>query len=254
MTLTERARSAVRTAWARLGGARGYRYEGEQASHADALREREVSLALMASPGDDPDRQRMATEIEGDAENRLVVLLGKPRLTLEEKRERDAIQAALAARRQSFSAGPGLERRAEPWRPQGFLAPLGAAAVQPWMLWTGALAAVGAAAVVQTARLNNAKHDLSEARVLARQNFDAAQGWRERAEQYRLGLVDAAAVARHAADALEAERQRQARAAARERRRQREIQNVIAGSPDAPDWRLRSAADASESDAPAANP
>lgn len=238
-----------------LRGARGYRFEGEQANHAEQLRERMVSLNLMANidPGD-PDQVRMASEIEDDAENRLTVLLQRARLTLEEKRERDAIQIELKRRRQSFDSGPVLERRAQAWRPQGLLAPLAAVgAVRPWMLWTGALAAVGAFGLVQTARLTNAKADLREARDLAEQNFDAAQAWRDRSEQYRLHLIDAANVARQAAAALETERAAQARAAARERRRVRDLQNVLTGSPDAPDWRLRDAA-ASESGPPAGTP
>ena len=227
--------------WARVNGARAYRYEGEQEAHAEQLRETEVSLSLMATAdAANPDQVRMASDIEHGAENRLAVLLGRPRLSLAEKRERDAIQAALAARRQEFGPEPQLVRREQQWRPQGFLAATAlVGGVRLWMIFGGLAALMGLGAGVQTWRLNHAKADLAEARSVAEQNAHAAAAWRERADEYRQGLVDAANVARQAADALEGERARQARAAARERRRQREIQDILAGGADAPDWRLR---------------
>jgi len=88
-------------------------------------------------------------------------------------------------------------------------------------------------------RAERMERQRDDAREAAEANARSAAAWRERAEEYREGLVDAANVARQAADALASERQRQAQAAARERRRQREIQNVIAGSAEPPAWRLR---------------
>ena len=227
--------------WARVNGARAYRFDGEEAIHSDNLRQRRVSLSLMAAAdAGDQTQTRMASEIENDAEDRLAVLLSSPRLSLAEKRERDAIQAALAARRQEFGPEPQLVRREQQWRPQGFLAATALmGGVRLWMIFGGLAALMGLGAGVQTWRLNHAKADLAEARSVAEQNAHAAAAWRERADEYRQGLVDAANVARQAADALEGERARQARAAARERRRQREIQDILAGGADAPDWRLR---------------
>ena len=87
---------------------------------------------------------------------------------------------------------------------------------------------------------------LREARQTMEQAQDEREAWRERASQYAAAVTDARAVARQSADALEAERAAQARAAARERRRQREIQNVIADSPEPPAWSLRDGGEVSQ--------
>ena len=230
MTLLERARQIIT-------GARAYRFDGEQSNHADLLRERRVSLSMMANadPGD-PDQVRMASEIEHDAEARLEVLLGKPRLTLEEKRERDDIQRGLQQRRAGFGETPVLVPRTGAWTPPRFLGALGG--VQLWQALAVGWAVTFGLLGLQSLRLANAKHDLTEMTDTARDNAATAHRWQERAEEYREGLVDAANVARQAADALETERERQARAAARERRRNREVANVLARSPDAPEWSL----------------
>lgn len=161
MSLFQRAREL-------LAGARSYRYEGEQASHAEQLRETEISLSLMAGADtENPDQVRMASDIEDGAESRLTVLLGKARLTLAEKRERDAIQAAIAARRQGFGdAPPVLVERSTQTRMARFLAPLAASPalailLSPWTWLVASLALVG----LQTARLNNAKGDLQDVRA-----------------------------------------------------------------------------------------
>jgi hypothetical protein len=236
--LARLARGASRLYWETpkrlILGARGYRFDGEQEAHAEQLRETQVSLSLMATASDDPEHIRMASEIEHGAENRLTVLLGKARLTMEEKGERDAIQRAISARRQSFAPAAVAPRRFIPALPTvaGF-------ALRPWMLWAGALLMALTWGLYSDIRAGRAELRADEAERLAETNRERAEAWQERAEHYRTGLIDAAEVARQAADALEAERQRQARAAARERRRQREVQDVLTGSPDAPDWRLR---------------
>lgn len=244
MTLLERARGLIdRT----LAGARPYRFPDEQANHADLLRERRVSLSMMAgAEAENPDQQRMASEIEHDAEARLTVLLGKPQLTLEEKRERDAIQTALQQRRAGFGDAPVLVARTGGWTPPRLLGALGG--IQLWQALAVGWAVTFGLLGVQTARVANAKHDLREMTDTARANAATAHRWEERANEYREGLVDAANVARHAADALEAERERQARAAARERRRNREVANVLARSPDAPEWSLHDANGTTEGD------
>ena len=229
------------SAVAAVTGARGYRYAGEQEAHADQLRETRVSLALMASATDEGEQVRMASDIEHGAESRLTVLLAKPRLTLEEKRERDAIQAALATRRQAFDAPAATPRRF-------FAAPaaLALGGVRPWMIWTGLVSVLALLLGLQSVRLESAKANLREARQTMEQAQDERDAWRERATQYAQAVTDARAVARQSADALEAERAAQARAAARERRRQREIQNVIADSPEPPAWSLRDSGEVSQ--------
>lgn len=219
-------------------GAREYRYEGEQATHAQQLRETQVSLSLMANAElDGGNQQRMASEIEHGAENRLTVLLGKARLTLEEKRERDAIQRAIEARRQSF--GPAGDV-APPAQARGFLGPLAPAglalgAVRPWMLWTGAIAAVGVWGAyndVRAGRLENERNEAqAEVETLEREVMSASAERDMLADAVR----QADELSRATAANLEAERARSARARAIEQRRVRELRQVDAGGP-APDW------------------
>lgn len=244
MNVLERARGFVDRTLAR---ARPYRFEGEQENHADLLRERRVSLSMMAgADAANPDQQRMASEIEHDAEARLTVLLGKPQLTLEEKRERDAIQTALQQRRAGFGDAPVIVARTGGWTPPRFLTPL--AGVQLWHVLAVGWAVTFGLLGLQSARVASLKGDVREMAEVAADNQAAAARWQERAEEYREGLVDAANVARQAADALQDERERQARAAARERRRNREIANVITGAPEPPDWRLRDTGGQAEGD------
>jgi hypothetical protein len=147
-----------------LTGARPYQFPGQKEAHEDLARERAISVGLMArADRSDPTQARMATEIEHDAESRLAVLLGKPQLTLAEKGERDAIQAALQARRQSFDVQPAMAA------PRPLLGlPLAAAgfSLQPYLIGAVAVVSVGgwAGTFIQTQRLHHAKHDLAAAR------------------------------------------------------------------------------------------
>lgn len=231
MTIADRARSY----FARVVP-RAYRFEGEKEAHEDQLRETEVSLSLMASATGE-EQARMATDIEHGAEERLTVLLDKPRLSIAEKRERDAIQAALAARRQAFDAGPVLAPREGPTLPARFLG--AAAGIQLWQVLAGVILVLLAGLGVQTARLESAKADLKETQRLATSNARAAAEWEERAELYEQALGDAREAARQAAADLERQRAIAARAARAEQRRQRDIQNVLANSPEPPAWSLR---------------
>ncbi len=208
---------------ARLQGARAYRFDGEERAQEDQLRETRVSLAMMASATDDPDQLRMATDIEDGAEKRLAVLLGKPQLALAEKRERDDIQRALQARRQSFDAPRLVQRTDGGWRPQGFAAIGAMAAFRPWMAWAGAIALLLGLVGVQTGRLANAKADLREERAetaaLAR---DLAQTNAER-DLLADAVQQAGAQNRQAAETMEAERARRLRA----EREARSIRNAM---------------------------
>lgn len=220
---------------ARLQGARAYRFDGEERAQEDQLRETRVSLAMMASATDDPDQLRMATDIEDGAEKRLAVLLGKPQLALAEKRERDDIQRALQARRQSFDAPRLVQRTDGGWRPQGFAAIGAMAAFRPWMAWAGAIALLLGLVGVQTGRLANAKADLREERAeTAALERDLAQTNAER-DLLADAVRHADELSRTTAANLEAERARARAAADRERRRQREIRQVDAGGAP-PDW------------------
>lgn len=219
-------------------GTREYRYDGEQATHAEQLRETQVSLSLMANATDDPDQQRMASDIEDGAEKRLTVLLGKPRLTLEEKRERDAIQAELTKRRQSFAPVDAVEPPQTQVR--GFLGPLAPAGmavsmVRPWMLWTGAIAAVGVWGAYNDVRAGRLENERNEARAtvesLEREVMEASVQRDMLADAVR----QADELSRATAANLEAERARNARNRALEQRRSRELRQVDAGGPP-PAW------------------
>lgn len=132
---------------------------------------------------------------------------------------------------------PVLVRRNVPPVAARFLGPL--AGVQLWQALAIGWAVTFGMLGVQTARVASLKGDVREMADTARANAATAQRWQERAEEYREGLIDAAGVAREAANALEAERLANVRRAERERRRNREVANVLARSPDAPEWRLR---------------
>lgn len=240
----------VRRGWSRtVAQARGYRYAGEQATHAEQLRETEVSLSLMATADpNDPDQLRMASDIEHGSENRLAVLLGKPRLTLEEKRERDAIQAALGMRRQAFDAPPVIVQREAAPAPMGLLGSLGGGPLTGILMspltWVAvAFMVPGAWGMVQTARLNHAKHELTETRDDLAQAVRERNDWHDRASRYAQAVADARETAEQTAQALNQERRRQQAAARRERERNRDVQNILAGSgsADPPPWdeRLR---------------
>ena len=197
--------------------------------------ETRTMLGLMAQAnaagGAMTDEQRlMLIQAAPGMRAREAVLLSIPNRSSVEENELHMIRREMAA----------LEGRdVQPRRLLPALPAVAGIAVRPWMLWAGALLISLTWGLYSDIRAGRAELQRDEAERLAVTNRERAEAWQERAENYRVALIDAAQVARHAADALEAERERQARAAARERRRNREIQDVLSGSPDAPDWRLR---------------
>ena len=231
MTVLEQMeRGAARMA-AFASGHRAYRFDGEKANHAAQLSETRAAIAGMekvAAAGPTPEQQFWLNQHRAGMEDRLAVFEGKPRLTVEEMNERDAIETHLY--------GAPLPRLGVS-RVQGLLSPLATGA--PWMAILASpvtwIAAGVAAFGVQTARLEHAKHDLANAQRVARQNAVAAHTWEERAHAYEHATADAAAAARITTQTLEAERARARAAAAREQRRQRDIAQVTHGGP-APDW------------------
>lgn len=237
MTLLDRARNALR-------GVRTYRFDTEQANHEEALRERQVSLSLMASATDDPGQIRMATEIEEDSENRLAVLLEKPRLSLAEKRERDDIQRALQKRRQGFDA-PVLETRKQPWAPTRFLGPLAASPVMAILASPLTWIAMGLAVIgIQTARLSNAKGDLKDARAdlaMAERNLTAARTERDLLAE---AVVQADQLSQQTAANIEEERRLRSRTETELRRIRRAM--AEAGSDGPIDYGFGSVRDAGE--------
>lgn len=231
MTLLERARGLIdRT----LAGARPYRFPDEQANHADLLRERRVSLSMMAgAEAENPDQQRMASEIEHDAEARLTVLLGKPQLTLEEKRERDAIQTALQQRRAGFGDAPVLVARTGGWAPPRFLGALGG--IQLWQALAVGWAVTFGLLGVQTARISSLKSEARDLRADVASVERHLANEREIRERLAEEVRAADLLSQQTAANLEAERARSRASAAAERRRQRALREVDTGG-GPPDW------------------
>lgn len=208
----------------------------------DQERETAVSLGLMADAkaagAEMTDEQAifLSSSMEG-MRNRISVLLGVPDRSLAQDRELVMIQRELA-RLEGRTDAPVLVPREEPQTgPKRFLSAV--AGVQLWHVLAVGWAVTFGLLGLQSARVASLKGDVREMAEVAADNQAAAARWQERADEYREGLVDAANVARQAADALEAERLANIRRAERERRRNREVANVLARSPDAPEWRLR---------------
>lgn len=226
----------IRRGYARMWGwavslltrTRAYRYDGEQAAHAEQLRETEIALSMMASATAEPEQVRMASEIEDGAENRLAVLLSRPRLTLAEKRERDAIQAALAARRQGFDPIPAPQPLFAARPRLGFLGAI--PAMGSWQVW----AAVGAFTMAgwgwgiwQSRELRIERAERREAVRVANENADAARQWRAQYEAAHADVIAAQQQAAATSQNLEAERRRTRASRRRDQERERAIQNVI---------------------------
>ncbi len=217
--------------------ARGYRYEGERAAHADQLRQTQISLSLMESASsDDPAQTIMASDIEDDSENRLIVLLGKARLTLEEKRERDAIQAALSRRRQALAGNVELVRAAAPARAHGLLGPIAGgplagvlASPMTWVALAFALPATWGG--IQTARLNHAKGDLREARADVRRLERESMALAAERDLLADAARAADAQSRATAETIEQERARRLRAEREARRIRDAMDQARAGAP-----------------------
>lgn len=209
----------------------------------DTARETRVGLQLMAeataAAGAMTDEQRMflATSAPG-MRRREAVLLAIPNRSMVEENELQMIRREMA-KIEGRDAAPVLVRRAQPWAPQGFLAPLGAlAGVRLWMVLAAGWALTGGALAVQSALKERIEDQRDQAREDLAQATAERDAWRERSEQYAQAVTDAREAAQQTAAALDAERRRVARAAARERRRNAEIANVLSGG-EPPAWSLR---------------
>lgn len=210
----------------------------------DQERETAVSLGLMADAkaagAEMTDEQAifLSSSIAG-MNARIAYLRGpdipKP-LSLAQERELTMIERELARLEGRTDAPVLVPREESQTGPKRFLSAV--AGLQLWHVLAVGWAVTFGLLGVQSARVASLKGDVREMAEVAADNQAAAARWQERADEYREGLVDAANVARQAADALEAERLANIRRAERERRRNREVANVLARSPDAPEWRL----------------
>jgi hypothetical protein len=200
----------------------------------DQERETRVSLGLMAQAADapepTPEQQIFLSQSEHGMRERLSVLLNIPHRSLAQEREKVAIDQWLG--------------RNNPPPPQtqvrGFLGPLAPAGVaigmvRPWMLWTGAIAAVGVWGAYNDVRAGRLENERNEARAtigtLEREVMEASAVRDSLADAVR----EADELSRATAANLEAERARSARARAIEQRRTRELRQVDAGGPP-PAW------------------
>lgn len=233
----ERIGGQIAGTWHRLRGRRTV-----TAHQQETARETGAMLGLMAEANSAgaamSDEQRMLLiRAAPGMRAREAVLLGIANRSVVEENELHMIRREMA-RIEGRDAPAGWVSTGRA-RVTGFLTPLAAiGGLRLWMVFAGLFALTGGATAIQTARLNHAKDELTEARRTARENYEAAQRWEERAHAYEQATADAAQAARTTAAALEAERQRARRAAARERRRQNEVQSVLTGG-DPPAWRLR---------------
>ncbi len=209
------------------GTLREYRFAGERAAHEEQARETTISLGLMAqAAADDPTQVRMASDIEHGAEARLTVLLGKPQLSLAEKRERDAIQRHLQARRAGFDTAPAV---APAPRPMGFASFAAPSLPLGWIV--AALAII--AALVQTIRVDRVKDEAADNAAFREGNRQVAEQWRENAQGWRDHARRLEADGTATAGVLAEREAAIARARANERRTRREMENIARDTPPA---------------------
>ena len=231
-TLMERVRSNTRA----------YRFEGEQANHARQLAETKASIAgfekVEQNPEATPEERYWLNQHRAGMEDRLAVFEAKPRLTVEEMNERDAIETHLYGAPLPRQGRNVLVARTDaPTGPKRFLSALGG--IQLWQALAVGWAVTFGLLGVQTARVASLNGHERELRQDLREAANTIDHYQQREAQYDAALESAREQATETADALERERTRAARAAAAERRRQREIQDVLAHSPEPPAWSLR---------------
>jgi hypothetical protein len=225
--------------------------------HQDQLAETQAMLSMVARERADPtipDSQRFVTDAEHGAELRLEVLLNKPKLTLEEKRERDAIQAFLGNIRRSPPAGLWAPNHPAP-APQAFLGAAVAASPLGFLRWWRefAMAALAIFGIMQGARAahldRQADRLADEARELRETVIIQQREYADLREQHMRDVSDV--LKRN--ETILAEQQRQRALADRLQRRRdasyaRELESLRTGDPPPiDDW-------VSELGEPAASP
>lgn len=232
---------------ARMRGDRPYRFDGEQANHADQAAQTMTSLGLMAAAakqGDD-DHRLQAMQTENTMRERKAVLETHRRergLTAEERWELESIKKGLDDLIAEQGATPSTmgNLRMGLLGTVGAASPVAALAANP-LTWAavGLALSVGSCSV-QTARLENAKSDLTEARAdlaMSERNLENARAVNERLAQ---AVREADALSQQTAANLEAERRRTNALRARQRERDRAAQEVLTrNQPPAWDDRLR---------------
>lgn len=234
----------VRAWW---NGDRVYRFDGEEANHADQRRQTETSIGLMAAAAaapDPTDAQRLqALQTEHMLQARKTVLDAKRAergLTMEERYELESINRGLA---ELIGPAPvsldthGSQRLATFGAVEqrrgllGAVPALAGVAVRPWMLWTGALAAVALWGGYNDVRAGAAINERDEARAeLANTERDLLAANAER-DLLRDAASQADEQSQVAAANWEAERARRLRAEREARSIRNEMEQARAGGP-----------------------
>lgn len=236
-------REQVRAWW---NGDRAYRFDGEESNHADQRRQTETSIGLMAAAAaapDPTDAQRLqALQTEHMLQARKTVLDAKRAergLTMEERYELESINRGLADLlgpapvALETHGGRRLSQFGDVGQRRGFLGAvpaLAGVAVRPWMLWSGALAAVALWGGYNDVRTGRAINERDEARAeLANTERDLLAANAER-DLLRDAASQADAQSQQAAATIEAERARRLRAEREARRIRDAMDQARAGS------------------------
>lgn len=233
-----------------LKGARAYRSDAEKNAHEEQSHETMVTLGLMADASQGafttPEQQDYLNQSRVGAENMLAELEKKPRLTLKQLQDRDAIETYLYGA--PLRRVGGVSRGAVA-APQGFLGGAVAAAAGGGLGVLGSWPVLALAASVTLsgwgwAWLERGGRERAEERAGDAERTVAAAVqeigfWKEEAASNHQAAVDAADQIVQARNTVTAERARNRRAAEDERRRRNAIQDIIGGD-DAPavDWGL----------------
>lgn len=197
----------------------------------DQERETRVSLGLMAQAADapepTPEQQIFLSQSEHGMRERLSVLLGIPHRSLAQEREKVAIEQWLG--RNNPPPEPQTQVR-------GFLGPLAPASVavgmvRPWMLWTGAIAAVGVWGAYNDVRAGRLENERNEARATVESLEREVMATTAERDMLRDAAQQADAQSQQAAQTIEAERARRLRAEREARRIRNEMEQARAGGP-----------------------
>lgn len=247
-----RIRAGIARRWDRLRGRRPVT-EG----HINQERETRTSLGLMAQAAGaaDPTPEQaifLSQSIHG-MRQRVAYLRGSvPNRSLAEERELVTIEAWLKAHEQG-DAPPGWRPGGQPAASRPFLAASGGVlaalgGVRLWMVFAGLFAFAGGATAIQTARLNHAKHDLTEVRHNL-QNAERALAEAREVTQQLTGLVrQADAQARESAETIERERRIGARMRQQLRRQIHDDETATRDRGEPIDWGLPVAGSGAQGD------
>ncbi len=223
-TLMERVRSNTRA----------YRFEGEQANHARQLAETKASIAgfekVEQNPEATPEERYWLNQHRAGMEDRLAVFEAKPRLTVEEMNERDAIETHLYGAPLPRQGRNVLVARTDaPTGPKRFLSALGG--IQLWQALAVGWAVTFGLLGVQTALKERIENQRDEARA----NLAMAERHLEATRIERDLLAEAAVAAdqnsQQTARNIEAERRLRNRAEAELRRARRAIEQAGSDGP-----------------------